>query len=212
MAEQLDAEKVWHQMRELLHKGDLNPPVWAAVDTVRPLTVDGDTLIVGVTTADMQHAGYIETGRNKAQLQELLEQVIGRRLDVRVINGTTVEDWERIKQRESAGLEAATVHARTRIAQKGGRAVWQQGAERVFAIFTGTRARARGTDLARLLRESVVAMREVERAARADSPDDEELHDQQLNRIIDRVATYCSVPPTVVALEYLHYCDDEDSG
>ncbi len=210
MAEQLDTERIWSQMRELLHRGDMNPPLWAAVDTARPLTVDDDTVIVGVTTAEMQHASYIETGRNKAQLQELLQQASGRRLDVRVINGTMVEDWERIKQRESAGVETATTQAQVRIAQKGGRAIWQDGAERVFAIFTGARARTRGTDLARLLRESVAAMREVEQTARADSPDDEELHSQQLNRVIDRVATYCSVPPPVVALEYVRYCRDKD--
>ena len=210
MAEQLDAEELWRRMQELLQRGDLNPPLWAAVDAVRPLTVDDDTMVVAVQTAEMQHAGYIESGRNKAQLQQLLEQVSGQHLNIRVIDGATVADWERVKQRETAGAAAASAQAQARAAQKGAQAIWRQGAEEVFAIFTGARARARGTDLARLMLESVAAMCEVEQAAREDSPDDEELHSQQLNRVIDRVATYCSVPPPVVALEYVRYCRDQD--
>lgn len=210
MAEELDVGELWRQMVALLHKGDMNPQLWEAVDAVRPLTVDEDTVVVGLEPAQMRFGSYIETGRNKALLQQLLEQVSGRHLDVRVIAGTTVERWERIKQRESAGMQAVTADARTRTTQKGARAIWSGGAEQIYEIFTGTRARARGTDLARLMGKSVVAMREVERAARQEAPNDDELHSQQLNRIIDRVATYCSVPSTIVALEYLHYCEQQD--
>ncbi len=210
MAEELDVEELWRQMAALLHKGDMNPQLWEAVDAVRPLTVDDDTVILGLTPAQMRFGSYIETGRNKAQLQQPLEQITGRHLDLRVIEGTTVAHWERIKQRESAGMQAVTADVRARTAQKGPRAIWSSGAEQIYEIFTGTRARARGTDLARLMGKSVIAIREVERAAREEAPDDDELHSQQLNRIIDRVATYCSVPSTVVALEYLHYCEQQD--
>ena len=210
MAEQLDAEKIWSRMQKLLHEGELNPPLWEAVEAVRPLTVDDDTVVLGLEPAQMQHASYIETSQNKTQIQQLLEQVAGRRLDVRVIEGRTLEDWQRIKQREAAGLQAATERVQTRTAQKEARAIWSEGVERVLAIFTGTRARARGTDLARLLVKSVAEMHKVEQAARQEAPDDEKLHSQQLNRIIDRVATYCNVPPTVVGLEYLRYCSDHD--
>ena len=181
------------------------------VDGARAVAaIDDDTVVVGLQPAQMRFGSYIETGRNKAQLQQLLAQISGRHLDVRVIEGTTVAHWERIKQRESAGMQAATADVRARTAQKDARAIWNGGAEQIYEIFTGTRARARGTDLARLMGKSVVAMREVERAARQETPDDDELHSQQLNRIIDRVATYCSVPSTIVALEYLHYCEQQD--
>ena len=49
-----------------------------------------------------------------------------------------------------------------------------------------------------------------EQAAREEAPDDDELHDQQVNRIVDRIATYCNVSATVVALEYLRYCREQD--
>ncbi len=211
MARELNAQQLWKQMTELLHKGDLKPPLWEAVDAVTPLTVDGDILVVGLEPAQMHHAGYIRTSQNKSLLQDLLEQVAGRRLDIRVISGVTVASWERIKEREMAGVEEVAAGARTRTIQKEARTIWRQGAESVMAIFTGTRARARGTDLARLMMEAIQKAYQVEQAARKEAPDDEELHDQQVNRIIDRIATYCNVSPTVVALEYLRYCRQRDS-
>ena len=209
MTEELEAQQLWDQMCKGLHEGDLNPPLWEAVDAVSAVVVDGDTLIVGIEPARMQHASYIETTRNKAIVQDALEQASGRRLDVRVISGRTAADWERVKAREAASVETATAQMRVTTAQRGARDLWREGAEEVFEIFTGTRARARGTDLARLMLEAVAAMYEVEQTARKETSGDEELHSQQLNRIIDRVATYCSVPPPIVALEYLRYCREE---
>ena len=210
MAEDLDALQLWEEMAQLLHKGDLKPPLWDAVDAVTPLLVDEEVLVVGLEPAQMQHAGYIETSQNKSQLQDLLEQAAGRRLDIRVIAGTTVASWERAKERETAGVEKAVAEAQTRTVQKGAREVWRQGAEQVLDIFTGARARARGTDLAQLMMKAIQKAYQVEQAAREEAPGDEELHDQQVNRIIDRIATYCNVSATVVALEYLRYCREQD--
>ena len=105
---------------------------------VTPLVVDADTVIVGLEPADMQHASYVGTGQNKAQLQDLLEQVAGRRLDIRVISGTTIASWERTKKREAAGVEKAVAQAHTRTAQKDAREMWRQGLEDAVEVFTGT--------------------------------------------------------------------------
>jgi len=210
MAGDLEAQQLWEEMTQLLHEGDLNPRLWDAVDAVTPLVVDGETVVVGLEPAQMQHASYVETGQNKAHLQDLLEQVAGRRLDIRVISGTTMASWERTKQREAAGVEKTVARVRTRTAQKDAREVWRQGLENVVEIFTGSRARARGTDLARLMVKALARTYEVEQAAREEAPSAEELHDQQVNRIIDRIATYCNVSATVVALEYLRYCRQQD--
>ena len=210
MAEGIDVQRLWEEMTRLMHEGDLNPSLWDAVDAVTPLIVDEDTLIVGLQPADMRHAGYIETNQNKSQLQDLLEQAAGRRLDIRVISGTTVASWERINEREMAGVEKAVSQARTRTAQKDVRVMWSRGAEDVADVFTGSRARARGTDLARLMINALARTYEVEQAAREEAPGDEEMHNQQVNRIIDRIATYCNVSATVVGLEYLRYCREQD--
>ena len=210
MAGDLDAQQLWEEMTQLLHKGDLNPRLWEAVGAVTPLVVEADTVIVGLEPADMQHASYVGTGQNKAQLQDLLEQVAGRRLDIRVIPGTTMASWERTKKREAAGEEKAVAKGHTRTAQKDIREMWRLGLEDVVKVFTGSRARARGTDLARLMVKALARTYEVEQAAREEAPDDEELHDQQVNHIIDRIATYCDVSATVVALEYLRYCREQD--
>ncbi len=210
MAEDIDVQQLWEEMTQLMHEGDLNPSLWDAVAAVTPLIVDEDTLIVGLEPADMRHAGYIETSQNKSRLQDLLEQVAGRRLDIRVISGTTVASWERINEREMAGVEKATAEARARTVQKDAREVWRQGLEDVVAVFTGSRARARGTDLARLMIKAIAKTYEVEQAARQEASGDEEMHNQQVNRIIDRIATYCNVSATVVGLEYLRYCREQD--
>ena len=209
MGEELDVQQLWDQMRELLYEGQLNQPLWDAVETVQPVTLEGNTLIMGVLASQRRHASYITTPANRTEIEALLQTICGRKLDLRIIEGTAVEDWQRIKQRENTSVETATIAGVARTMQRGARSIWSDGAQQVVDIFTGVRARARGTDLAALLLKSVAALVAVEQAAREEAPDEEELHSQQLNRIMDRIATYCDVPATVVALEYMRHRADE---
>jgi hypothetical protein len=68
-----------------------------------------------------------------------------------------------------------------------------------------TRTRAWATARARLLAKSFPLIHEAEQAAREMEPGSEETHERYLNKLLEKVASWTDLPPTVVGLEYLRY-------
>jgi len=210
MTEQIAVEKLWEQTRQMLQEGPANPPLWDAAAAVQPITVDQNTVVLGLPAGQMRHASYLETAVNKSSIQQILKSLTGQDLDVRVITGTTQQDWQRLKQREQASMDTTTTAARAQVAGQAAVNVWREAGQQVINIFTGTRARAHSIHLAQLLVKALPLIWETEQQARLQAPEAEEVHSQQLDRILERVATYCNLPPPVVALEYLRYRSAKD--
>ncbi len=210
MTEEISAEELWEETRHALQQGDINRPLWEAAAAVRPITVDQDTLILGLPPAERQHASYLETAVNKSRIQQIFESLVGRRLDLRVISGTTEQDWERLRQREQGSMDATAARARAQVTGRGALNAWREGGQEVSALLKGTRARAGSMHLAQSLIKALPLIWQTEQEARQQEAAAEDMHSQQLDSILERVATYCNLPAPVVALEYLRYRSAKD--
>jgi hypothetical protein len=179
--------------------------LWDASLKAVPLTLDGETLILGMPAADMRFASYIETAVNRAKLVGIIESLIGRRLDLRVIEGTTPESWERVQKLDHLAAERAQGVQVAKDARKDSISSWEQLGREIMATFTGTTLRRYPSVIAQMLTETLARVYQTDVAARAEDPEGQAYHDRELNRAFDRLATYCDMPATVIALEYLHY-------
>jgi hypothetical protein len=202
---EINLEVVWAEVNRLLREGAVNRALWDAAEVAKPLAVEGNTLILGITAANFRHASYLQTDINRAKLRKLLEQCCGLNLDLRVIQGSTAEDWERTRVREHEAEEKAVSGIRRAASFKGAEAIWEAANHEINLVFTGVRARAYGTTRARLLIKALPLVYQAEQAARAEEPQADEAHQRQLNRMIERLATNVDLPPTAVALEYMRY-------
>jgi hypothetical protein len=202
---EIDLETVWAQVNRLLREGAINRALWDAAEVAKPLALEGNTLILGITAGNFRHASYLQTDINRSQLRKLIEQCCGLDVDLRVIQGSTAEDWDRAKAREREAEEAAVSGIRRAASFKGAEAVWETANHDINLIFTGVRARAYGTTKARLLIKALPVLYNAEQAARAEEPQGDDAHQRQLNRIIDRIATNVDLSPTAVAVEYMRF-------
>ncbi len=82
-------------------------------------------------------------------------------------------------------------------------AVWAELYEEVGKAFGATRDRRYATSRAAMFAKALLAACDAEQRAYEQEPDAAELHEQQLNRTLERVATLSEVPPTMVAIEYV---------
>lgn len=179
--------------------------LWEAVQAAVPLTIEGEMLVLGFDPKDMRHASYVETRINKSQVQQVLQAKTGKRLDIRCIEGATVEAWERTKARE-ADRERATQEAldaqRAHSASIQG---WSQLGADLQALFASTEARRYATSQAQLLIKALPMVYDTESRVRQQDPEAAHEAVMGLNRAFDRIATVCDLPATQVALEYLRY-------
>jgi len=207
-----NVEEAWEQVSSLLVKEDVAPAVWEAARAAEALVVEEGTFVLGFSPANMRHASYLETSTTASIIRKLLKQVTGQDLQLRCIEGNTIEAWENVKAREQATVERLSGAVRQRSESRAAQGVWDELSEKVSAMCK----EAIGSDLpltsAKLVAGALPVIMEGEAAARKADPDATEVHERQLNRVLERLGTLCNLPATAVALEYLRLTSRRRKG
>jgi len=198
-------EALWQEVNAALRRGPINRGLWEAAAAAHPLALENDVLVLGFEPKDMAQAGYLETTMNRNRIREILQARTGRRLDIKCIEGATIEAWENVKRREQE-LEAKA-QAQVEHLQAHGTtiAAWEDLNQRLVRLFSSTEIRRLPSVLASLLVKSLPMVYETDVQVRTSDPGAEALHNRELNRIFDKLGTYCDLPATQVALEYMRY-------
>ena len=111
--------------------------------------------------------------------------------------------WEREQERREARAQMAEQTAASRRAMAGTAATWTDLYDEVARIFGATRDRRFATARAAMMAKALLATAEVDRKAHEEDPGAEDLHRQQLNRTLERIAILAEAPATMIAVEYL---------
>jgi len=205
MSEELDLAGLWQNVNIELRKGDIDRSLWEAAKAAVPLTVDEDTLVLGLKPAEMRMAGYLTTPAKKTQISAIIQRLAGKRLDILVVEGEHAEAYERYKQRHQAQADRTLDQAQFRSEHKGALGVWENLSADMHKLFSETQQRRFAEQLARLLIRALPIIADAEEKAREAEPDAEQLHFTHLNRSFDKLATYTDIPAPIVALEYMRY-------
>jgi hypothetical protein len=201
----LDIEQLWAEVNRVLRSGPVNRSLWDAAIKAVPVALEGDTLVVGLPSPDMRYAGYIETATNRSKLVEIIQNTVGHRLQLRVIEGTTPAAWERVKELGRLAEERAEASQAIRDARRGSAGAWEHLNREIMRVFTATTLRRHPTTVARMLLQALALVYETDHQVRAEDAEGAADHERELNRLLEKLATYCEIPPTVVALEYMRY-------
>jgi hypothetical protein len=212
MTGQIDIQKLWAAVNETLREGAINRPLWEAAITAVPLALEEETgmLVLGMPSERMELSGHVETRINKARLQEIIQAKLGRRLDLKVIEGVTVEAYTRNREREQLRVQAAEeAHARAQGVRSAAQS-WDQLNEQILLTHSSTEGRRFNVTRARFLIRCVRMTVDAEDRIREREPGRDEFHERQLARTLEKVASLTEAPPIVVSLEYLRYRASRD--
>jgi hypothetical protein len=185
----------------------VNRPLWKAAVTAVPLALEEDTnaLVLGMPSTQMELSGHLETRINKARVQEVIQAKLGRRLDLRVIEGDTPDAYERHVERERLRAQAAEqAHARA-LGVATAAASWDTLNEQILLTHGQTEGRRFVTNRAKFLIRCVRMLVEAEERIRAREPGKDDFHERQLARTVEKIASLSDAPPMVISLEYLRY-------
>lgn len=205
MSEQEELSAMWEQARDrLLDKmQDLDRPLWDAAQTAVPLALEEDVFVLGVPPGKMAVGSQLTSTGKQPMVEEAISEVVGRDVTVELVEGTDPGAWEREKQRRKTREEMAERRSRQERKVADVRAVWQDLYEEIGRLFGSVRERRFPLVRARMVGKALLAMKKAEDQARQQDPDADEVHQQQLNRNIERIATLAEIPPTQIAVEYL---------
>ena len=136
-------------------------------------------------------------------MRESVSRALGREVKVELVEGTDPAAWEREKERRELRIKLAERQATTRRARATAQGIWTELYEEIGRIFGATRDRRYATQRAAMMARALLATYEAERKAMDQEPDAAELHEQQLNRALERIATLAETTGTMAAVEYL---------
>ncbi len=199
-------EKIWREATDVvLIRSDRFGPLNQAMQAAVAITLDGDLLVITMPGSERHLAGHMETAANRNSIVNALELVAGRRLSFRIIDGSTVEDWESLKEGESKA-RATAAQAQDRPRGKAGPAVrvgegpWDEVIQRIHRQYQQWEKRQYPQSKARYLREALGWIARADEDLRHET--DEDVHERALARALERLSAVLDLPPVLVAVEY----------
>ena len=205
MSEERDLDEVWEQAREkLLERMDgFNRSLWDAATVAKPLVFEDGVFVLGVPPGKMSLGSHLDSTANGPMVRQCIEDVLGEEVRLELIEGIDAEAWQRDKQHREAREQMAARQRRAAAESAGARAIWAGLHQKIGEVFGSARDRRFAMRRAEMLAKALLAMRDAEAQAHEEDADAGELHEQELNRNIDRIANFAEVPATFVAVEYL---------
>jgi curved DNA-binding protein CbpA len=200
-------EKIWREATDVvLIRSDRFGPLNQAMQAAVPITLDDDLLVLTMPGGERHLAGHMETASNRNSILNSLELVAAKRLRFRIIDGTSIDDWEALKKAE-ARARRGTVGAREGEAPaaaptaRPGEGPWDELIQRIHRHYQHLTKRQYPQSKARYLQEVLTWIARTDEDLRYEPDHNADAHERALARAIERVAAVLDLPPVMVALE-----------
>lgn len=193
-----EVAEVWKAALPEIRQSVTGVGVWTALNSAVPLAFEGGVVVLGLRYEDNELAGHLKLPQIKRAVEVVIGKRTGQPVQLRVIEGATLADWERAKRRDAEAKrlqEAAEERQRAEIASKHG---WESVYEQLGRRFAAVPNKSLPQNRAKFYLESI----ELVAAARREA-DRDDLGERNFARCLERLAQYAEMPATVVAIDVL---------
>jgi hypothetical protein len=200
-------EKIWRETTDVvLLRSDRFGPLNQAMQAAIPITLDESLMVLSLPGAERHLAGHMETAANRNAILNALELTSGGRLDFRIIEGSSADDWEALKQGEQRARETATRSRREagvapRTTAAPGEGPWDELIQRIHRQYQQIPKRQYPQAKARYMREALTWIAATDQELRYQGDLDEDAHERALARALERLSAVLELPPLLVALQ-----------
>jgi hypothetical protein len=201
----IDLKYVWTEVRKRVFiKLPFSVQVAEAMEAAVPITLDEDTFVCGLPQQKFVLSSLLLSAQVRNTIESILQQAAsGRRIHFQVIEGTTLEDWSLIKERQQRAQEAMIAIGEQNVGIQHIEDVLNQVVGEIRHRVTGTRDRNYPQVRARLVLDIVPLIADTAEMLFADQ--DTREAGRAMARTIDRIAGFLEIPPISLALEIERY-------
>lgn len=201
---EVDLRWVWLEVRKRVFiKLPFSRQVAEVMESAVPIALENNTFVCGLPSVKFPLSGFLIADQVKNTIEAILRQAAGHPIRFEVIDGTTIEDWQQIKQRRDRAHSAVIAMAEQNVELHHLEDVLNQVVGEIRHRVTSTRDRNFPQVRAQLILDIVPQLSDTVDML---IPEDQG-HDagRILARSIDRVATFLDLPPLTLALEMERY-------
>ncbi|MEP0765609.1 MAG: hypothetical protein HRF45_03590 [Fimbriimonadia bacterium] len=177
--------------------------LWQALDMVVPVTMEGDLVVLGVPAQQSNLVGHLRSTPSKRAIERNLSDVLKQEVQVEIIGGDSIADWELIKTKAEHVKDLQEKEYQRSTESKARQQAWESSYEQLSRLNAAVPNKALPQNRARLLVDGL----NVIVAAVREQGDLDDLGERNMARLIERLAGYTDVPAPVVAYMVLERLD-----
>lgn len=194
-----DVAAIWGEVLPEVKNGVTGVGVWTALNVAKPIAFEDGVFVLGLPPGETELAGHLRVMQTRRLIEVNFGNKVNQRVDLRVIAGSTVQDWETEKRRDAEKRrlqEQALERARAEVAA--GKS-WETIYDQLSRKFAQTPSRSLPQNRAKFFLEAVDIVCE----ALLETPVTDELAERNFARCLERISTYAELPSTYVAITVL---------
>jgi len=194
-----DLAALWGEALPDIKKNVTGVGVWTALNVCRPITLEEGTLVMGLPSGENELAGHLRLAQTRRAIEESLSKSLNEKVTLRVIDGTTEQDWEMEKKRDAEKRRLQDIALARQRAEVAAGVSWEGIYEQISRKFAATPNRSLPQNRAKFFLEAVDIIAE----ALLEAPITDEMAERNYARCLERVAQYTELPSVMVALKVL---------
>jgi len=194
-----DVVLVWKEALPIVINQVSGRGVWAALNAVRPIVQEENVLVVGISPEESELAGHLRIPATKRLMDMAVSKILGVQATVRVIDGTSLADYEVVKRRDAERRRLQEAELTKMRAEMSAKTSWDSVYEQLARRFAAVTNKSLPQNRARFFEEAVAMIAE----ARQTQAEWDDLGERNFARCLERLAQYVEVPSTLVASQVL---------
>lgn len=191
--------EVWKQALPEIKNSVTGVGVWTALNHAKPMAIEEGMLYVGMPMNMAELAGHLRMPQTKRLIEVIVGRVLGQQLTVRVIDGDSPDDLERMRRKD---VEARRLQDQAMAKMKAeieSRSNWEGVYEQLSRRFAAVSNRSLPQNRARFYEDAIELVAET----RKGQTNWDELGERNFARCLERISQYSDVPSTIVAIQVL---------
>lgn len=194
--------EVWRVASEQAKKAALLPAFYRGIERLVPLAWEGDVFVVGMDpAADGSLHVAVNSSENQLKIESALRAVSGvPTLKMRVVEGTSLSDWEAAKARDAAvAAQAAKQMERRQVSATASTADWDNCFDQINKLWASNEQRTTALGKGRF----IVAALDLLQRAEEEIGKGDDATDRSVGRVLDRIAGIVSGDAAWIAAMYV---------
>jgi hypothetical protein len=194
-----DVAEIWAQVLPTIKQGVTGVGVWTALNSCKPIVMEKGMFVLGVNHEESELGGHLKLASTKRLIEQTLAGALNEPVQLRVIEGVTLSDWD-IEKRRDAEKQRLNEQSMTKLrAELQARSSWDQVYEQLSRKYAAVANKSLPQNRARFFEDGV----ELVVQARKDQVNFDDLQERNFARCLERLAQYSELPSAIVAREVL---------
>lgn len=195
------ARQVWLEAQEKVKDRVIAPTLYRALELGVGIALDGEDFILGFSSADLPMASLLRSSQHRAIIQQCISEVVGRKVRLVIIEGTTLEEYIQYKNQSAARAATQTSVSARREEERRIIQAWEGVAEQITRGYARLQLRQLPQQRAVFLKWAFGVLNQAVNQMGYDENSDE-VHKRAFARVLEKLATVVEIPSTLLAYEF----------